>query len=66
MEVTAGAAFQAAGTPKALFKMPSGVLFWDVSPDGSRFLMPVPGTVKAIRSSPERQGWGFQLVYCSC
>lgn len=30
-----------AGTPKSLFKVPAGVLFWDVSPDGSRFLMPV-------------------------
>jgi Tol biopolymer transport system component len=31
-----------AGTPKPLFKVPDGVLFWDVSPDGTRFLMPVP------------------------
>jgi hypothetical protein len=31
-----------AGVPKALFKVPSGVAFWDVSPDGTRFLMPVP------------------------
>ena len=30
------------GSPKPLFKAPSGVLFWDVSPDGRRFLMPVP------------------------
>ncbi|HEV3333678.1 MAG TPA: hypothetical protein VG096_21990 [Bryobacteraceae bacterium] len=42
LEVTLGAAFQA-GVPKPLFKVPSGVLFWDVSPDGMRFLMPVPG-----------------------
>jgi Tol biopolymer transport system component len=42
VEVHAGAAFQA-GAPKPLFKVPSGVLFWDVSPDGNRFLMPVPG-----------------------
>ena len=41
MEVNAGARFQA-GTPKPLFPAPSGVLFWDVSPDGKRFLMPVP------------------------
>jgi eukaryotic-like serine/threonine-protein kinase len=42
MEVNAGAAFKA-GVPKALFQAPSGVVFWDVSPDGARFLMPVPG-----------------------
>ena len=40
MEVNAsGATFQP-GTPKPLFKAPAGVLFWDVSPDGQRFLMP--------------------------
>jgi Tol biopolymer transport system component len=27
-----------------LFKVPEGLLFWDVSPDGMRFLMPVPRT----------------------
>jgi dipeptidyl aminopeptidase/acylaminoacyl peptidase len=43
VEVTAGTAFHAA-TPKPLFQVPSGVLFWDVSPDGARFLMPAPGT----------------------
>jgi len=42
MEVTAGTEFKA-GTPKPLFKAPSGVLFWDVAPDGQRFLMPVAG-----------------------
>ena len=42
MEVSAGADFKA-GTPKPLFKAPSGVLFWDVAPDGQRFLMPVAG-----------------------
>lgn len=42
LEVSAGVAFQA-GAPKPLFKAPSGVLFWDVSPDGTRFLMPAPG-----------------------
>jgi eukaryotic-like serine/threonine-protein kinase len=30
------------GPPKSLFQAPAGVLFWDVSPDGTRFLMPVP------------------------
>ena len=33
-----------AGTPKPLFRVPAGLLFWDVSPDGKRFLMPVPGS----------------------
>ena len=43
VEVNAGATFQA-GAPKPLFKAPPGVLFWDVSPDGMRFLMPAPST----------------------
>jgi eukaryotic-like serine/threonine-protein kinase len=45
LEVNAGAAFQT-GPPKPLFKVPAGLLFWDVSPNssgnGTRFLMPVP------------------------
>jgi serine/threonine-protein kinase len=41
LEVSATAAGMKAGTPKALFQIPSGVVFWDVSPDGTRFLMPV-------------------------
>jgi len=41
MDVTAGKTF-GHGTPKPLFKAPSGVLFWDVAPDGQRFLMPAP------------------------
>jgi len=43
LEVTTVGAFHA-GTAKALFKVPPAVLFWDVAPDGMRFLMPVPGT----------------------
>jgi eukaryotic-like serine/threonine-protein kinase len=42
IDVKAGAAFQT-GVPKPLFKVPDGLLFWDVAPDGTRFLMPVPG-----------------------
>jgi len=42
VEITSSATVQA-GKPKALFPVPSGILFWDVSPDGQRFLMPVPG-----------------------
>jgi Tol biopolymer transport system component len=29
------------GTPKPLFNVPAAVLFWDASPDGTRFLMPI-------------------------
>jgi len=47
VDVSAGATFQT-GAPKPLFKVPAGLLFWDVSPnssgDGTRFLMPVPGS----------------------
>jgi eukaryotic-like serine/threonine-protein kinase len=47
LDVKAGATFQT-GVPKPLFKVPAGLLFWDVAPnstgDGSRFLMPVPGS----------------------
>ncbi len=39
MEVAPGKTF-GKGPPKPLFKAPAGVLFWDVSPDGKRFLMP--------------------------
>ncbi len=39
MEVTPGKTF-GKGSPKPLFKAPAGVLFWDVAPDGQRFLMP--------------------------
>lgn len=41
VEIKAGASFQA-GVPKALFQAPAGVLFWDVDPDGTRFLIPSP------------------------
>jgi hypothetical protein len=41
MEVSIGSGFKA-GAVKHLFKTPAGVTFWDVAPDGGRFLMPVP------------------------
>jgi Tol biopolymer transport system component len=41
VEVSTTGVFQA-GVPKPLFKVPPGVLFWDVSADGQRFLMPAP------------------------
>ena len=40
VDVTAGAVFQA-GTPKPSFKLPPGVLTWDVTADGARFLVVV-------------------------
>ena len=43
---TSGGEFQA-GIPRVLFKVPQGVLFWDVSPDGKRFLMPAPSAASA-------------------
>jgi eukaryotic-like serine/threonine-protein kinase len=42
VDVSTSGVFQA-GVPKALFKVPHGVLFWDVSSDGKRFLMAAPG-----------------------
>ena len=41
MEVSTNGGFKA-GAPKHLFKTPAGVTFWDVTPDGARFLMPAP------------------------
>ncbi len=41
VEVTTRGVFHA-GVPKVLFKVPPGVVFWDVSPDGKRFLMVAP------------------------
>jgi Tol biopolymer transport system component len=40
VEVSTSGGFQA-GVPKALFKVPPSVLFWDASSDGKRFLIPV-------------------------
>ena len=41
MEVSIGTVFKA-GARKRLFTVPAGVTFWDVMPDGARFLMPAP------------------------
>jgi dipeptidyl aminopeptidase/acylaminoacyl peptidase len=41
MEVNTAGGWKA-GSPKPLFKAPEAVSFWDVTPDGTRFLMPVP------------------------
>jgi eukaryotic-like serine/threonine-protein kinase len=41
VDVSTSGVFQA-GVPKTLFKVPAGVLFWDVTSDGKRFLMATP------------------------
>jgi serine/threonine protein kinase len=41
VDVSTSPVFQA-GIPKALFKMQSTSVFWDVAPDGQRFLLPIP------------------------
>jgi eukaryotic-like serine/threonine-protein kinase len=46
VDVNTGGVFQA-GIPKPLFKVPSGLVYWDVASDGKRFLMPVPGASNA-------------------
>jgi eukaryotic-like serine/threonine-protein kinase len=42
VSVETGATFHA-GAPMALFPVTNGILFWDVAPDGQRFLLPAPG-----------------------
>ncbi len=51
VDVSTNGVFQA-GIPKALFKVPPGVLFWDVSPDGKRFLMAAPSGGSAAVQTP--------------
>ena len=46
VEVSTSGVFQA-GVPKVLFKVPGGVLFWDATPDGKRFLMAAPSSGSA-------------------
>jgi Tol biopolymer transport system component len=41
VDITTTPVFQA-GAPTPLFKGPAGVIFWDVTADGKRFLIPVP------------------------
>ncbi|HEY6904954.1 MAG TPA: hypothetical protein VI216_11650, partial [Candidatus Acidoferrales bacterium] len=41
VEVSTSGVFQA-GVPKPLFRVPAGLVFWDVSSDGKRFLLPAP------------------------
>jgi serine/threonine-protein kinase len=42
VEVDVEPTFRPTGPPRALFKVPSGVLYFDVSPDGEQFLISVP------------------------
>ena len=51
VEVNTSGVFQA-GIPKALFKVPRGVLFWDVSADGKRFLMAASSATTAAAQPP--------------
>ena len=51
VEVSTSGVFQA-GVPKALFKVPPGVLFWDVSADGKRFLMAAPSSASVVPQPP--------------
>jgi eukaryotic-like serine/threonine-protein kinase len=52
VDVNTSGIFQA-GVPKPLFKTPPGVLFWDISPDGKRFLMVAPSNTAAA-SAPAK------------
>jgi Tol biopolymer transport system component len=51
VDVDTKGVFQA-GIPKPLFKVPAGVLFWDVSSDGKRFLMAAPSGASAANQPP--------------
>jgi Tol biopolymer transport system component/DNA-binding winged helix-turn-helix (wHTH) protein len=46
VEVNTSGVFQA-GAPKPLFKVPAGVVFWDVDAEGKRFLMAEPSETSA-------------------
>jgi hypothetical protein len=51
VDVSTSGVFQA-GIPKALFKGPPGVIFWDVSSDGKRFLMAAPAGANSSAPAP--------------
>jgi eukaryotic-like serine/threonine-protein kinase len=51
VDVSTSGVFQAE-IPKALFKVPRGELFWDVSSDGKRFLMAAPSDASASAPAP--------------
>jgi eukaryotic-like serine/threonine-protein kinase len=58
--VSISGVFQA-GIPKPLFKVPAGLTFWDVSPDGKRFLMPAPQTADIPRPFNVVLNWQSSL-----
>jgi Tol biopolymer transport system component len=60
VDVDTTGVFQA-GIPKQLFKTPPDVLFYDVSADGKRFLMPVPLSSSADSSFTVILNWQAQL-----
>jgi len=51
VEVSTSGVFQA-GIPKALFKVPHGELYWDVSADGKRFMMAAPSGATSSAPAP--------------
>jgi hypothetical protein len=53
VEVDVESTFRPTGPPRALFKVPSGVLYFDVSPDGEQFLISVP-TGAGVTAPPYR------------
>jgi len=50
VDVNTSGVFQA-GVPKPLFKVPTGGLFWDVSPDGKRFILAQPSAASVSAAS---------------
>jgi eukaryotic-like serine/threonine-protein kinase len=60
VDVNTNGVFQA-GIPKQLFKVPQGVLFWDVAPDGKRFVMPSPLVSRADSSFTVILNWQAAL-----
>jgi len=60
VDVNTSGVFQA-GIPKQLFKTPPGVLFYDVSADGKRFLMPAPLVTGADSSFTVVLNWQSPL-----
>ena len=60
VDVTTSGVFQE-GIPKQMFKVPPGVLFWDVAPDGKRFVMPAPLISSADSSFTVVLNWQSSL-----
>ena len=60
VDVSTSGVFQA-GVPKALFKVPPGLLFWAVSSDGKRFLLPAPLVANASAPFTAVQNWQVGL-----